>query len=459
MENEKKQKIVIIGGVAAGPKITAKLLRTDLNCQIDLYTEEDMISYSACGLPYFVEGLIEDPKRLIVRTPEQFEEKGANIHLGKRCTKILPEEHKIVVVDTKTGIMQEIEYDKLAITTGARPILPPIQNFHLKNIHTIRKIQDGIEIRRKIREESTKKAVIIGGGYIGIEMLEAFYKNGLEVTLIERDEHILPIFDPEISDLIQQEIINISDGKVKILTSESVIAFEGEEKVERVITSKGNVIETDIVLVAVGVMPNTEIAAAAGIELGVKNAIRVNNRMQTSIKDIYAAGDCIENFHLVSKNYCWIPLGSSANKEGRCAAINMAGQYDSFPGVLGSAVTRYNGLTLSLTGLTETDAKKHGFETVCATMTKKDKAGYMPEAENITIKLVVDKRSKKILGAQAIGCGDADKRVNTVASAIMSDQTLNVFLHTDMTYAPPFSTAVDPLLSAALVISNRIYGS
>lgn len=418
-----------------------------------------MISYSACGLPYFVEGLIEDPNRLIVRRPEQFEEQGANIHLNKRCIKIMPDEHKILVQDVKNGETQEVEYDKLAITTGARPILPPIMNFHLKNIFTVRKLQDGIDIRNKMREPETKKAVIVGGGYIGIEMLEALYLNNIETHLIEMNEHILPIFDPEISDLIKDEILKMSKGKVEITTGDGVIAFEGSERVERVITAKGQIIDTDMVIVAVGVTPNTEIAKAAGIELGVSNAIRVNNRMQTNIKDIYAAGDCIENFHLVSKNYAWIPLGSSANKEGRCAAINIAGQYDAFPGVLGSAVTRYDGLTISLTGLNETEAKKFGFDTISSTMTKKDKAGYMPQAENITIKLIADKRSKKILGAQAIGSGDADKRINTVASAIMADQTVDEFLHLDMTYAPPFSTAVDPLLSAALVINNRIYAS
>lgn len=455
-----KTRVVIIGGVAAGPKITAKLLRTkEFDCTIDLYTEENMISYSACGLPYFVEGLIEDPERLIVRRPEQFEEQGANIHLNKRCIKIMPDEHKILVQDVKNGETQEVEYDKLAITTGARPILPPIMNFHLKNIFTVRKLQDGIDIRNKMREPETKKAVIVGGGYIGIEMLEALYLNNIETHLIEMNEHILPIFDPEISDLIKDEILKMSKGKVEITTGDGVIAFEGSERVQRVITAKGQIIDTDMVIVAVGVTPNTEIAKAAGIELGVSNAIRVNNRMQTNIKDIYAAGDCIENFHLVSKNYAWIPLGSSANKEGRCAAINIAGQYDAFPGVLGSAVTRYDGLTISLTGLNETEAKKFGFDTISSTMTKKDKAGYMPQAENITIKLIADKRSKKILGAQAIGSGDADKRINTVASAIMADQTVDEFLHLDMTYAPPFSTAVDPLLSAALVINNRIYAS
>ena len=453
-----KTRVVIIGGVAAGPKIMAKLLRTkEFDCEINLYTEEDMISYSACGLPYFIEGLIDSPEKLIVRRPEQFEEQGAHVHLNKRCIKILPDEHKVLIQDTKTDIVQETEYDKLAITTGARPVLPPIKNLHLKNIFTVRKVQDGIDIRNKMREEQTKKAVIVGGGYIGIEMLEAFYLNGIETHLIEMDNHILSIFDPEISDMIKDEIIRMSNGKVKITTSDAVIAFEGDECVKRLITAKGEIIDTDMVIISAGVTPNTEIARAAGIELGVSNAIRVNNRMQTNIKDIYAAGDCTENFHLVSKNYAWIPLGSTANKEGRCAAINIAGQYDAFPGVLGSAVTRYDGFTISLTGLTETEAKKFGFDVISSTMTKKDRAGYMPSAENITIKLVADKRSKKILGAQAIGSGDADKRINTVASAIQADQTVDEFLHLDMTYAPPFSTAVDPLLSAALLINNKIY--
>lgn len=453
-----KTRVVIIGGVAAGPKIMAKLLRTkSFDCQIDLYTEEDIISYSACGLPYYIEGLIEDHNRLIVRKPEQFEEQGAKIHLNKRCTKILPDEHKVVIEDLKTGIIKTVEYDKLAITTGARPILPPIKNIDLRNVFTVRHIQDGINIRNKLRDSNTKRAVIIGGGYIGIEMLEAFYLNNLQTHLVEMGEHILPIFDPEMSDLIKDEILKMSHGKVEITTSDAVIALEGDGKVERVITQKGKIIDADMVIVCVGVTPNTEIAQEAGITLGVSNAIRVDNRMQTNKKDIYAAGDCIENFHLVSKNYAWIPLGSSANKEGRCAAINISGQYDAFPGVLGSAVTRYDGMTISLTGLNETEAEKYGFDVISATMTKKDKAGYMPEVGNITIKLVVDKRSRKILGAQAIGCGDADKRINTVASAIQADQTVSEFLNLDMTYAPPFSTAVDPLLSAALVINNKIF--
>ena len=451
-----KQKIVIIGGVAAGPKITAKLLRTkDFDCQIDLYTEENLISYSSCGLPYYIEGLIPDSNRLIVRRPEQFEEQGANIHLNKRCTKILPEEHKIIIQDTITGETQEVEYDKLAITTGARPIIPSIKGINLKNIFSIRTLQDGINIRQKMLE--SKKAVILGGGYIGIELLEAFHANNIFTTMIEREDHILSLLDPEISDLVKEEILAIAKDNVDIITSDAITAFEGTDKVEKVITKSGKVIETDMVIIAAGIRPNTEIAAEAGIELGISNAIRVNNRMQTCTKDIYAAGDCTENFHLVSKNYAWIPLGSTANKEGRCAAINMAGQYDAFPGVLGSAVTRFGNLTISLTGLTETEARKFGFDVICATMTKKDKAGYMPDAANITIKLVVDKRFKKILGAQAFGGGDADKRVNTVASAIQAEQTLDEFLHLDMTYAPPFSTAVDPLISAALIINNKIY--
>ena len=451
-----KQKIVIIGGVAAGPKITAKLLRTkDFDCQIDLYTEENLISYSSCGLPYYIEGLIPDSNRLIVRRPEQFEEQGANIHLNKRCTKILPKEHKIIIQDTITGEIQEVEYDKLAITTGARPIIPSIKGINLKNIFSIRTLQDGINIRQKMLE--SKKAVILGGGYIGIELLEAFHANNIFTTMIEREDHILSLLDPEISDLVKEEILAIAKDNIDIITSDAITAFEGTDKVEKVITKSGKVIETDMVVIAAGIRPNTEIAAEAGIELGVSNAIRVNNRMQTCTKDIYAAGDCTENFHLVSKNYAWIPLGSTANKEGRCAAINMAGQYDAFPGALGSAVTRFGNLTISLTGLTETEAKKFGFDVICATMTKKDKAGYMPDAANITIKLVVDKRFKKILGAQAFGGGDADKRVNTVASAIQAEQTLDEFLHLDMTYAPPFSTAVDPLISAALIINNKIY--
>lgn len=453
-----KHKIVIIGGVAAGPKIAAKLLRTTkYDSQIDLYTEEDMISYSACGMPYFIEGLIENFERLIVRKPEQFEEKGAHIHLNKRAIKIIPEEKKVLIQNTITNEIETVTYDKLAITTGARPFIPKIQNVNLKNVFTLRKLQDAIDIRNKMLE--SKRAVIVGGGYIGIEMLEAFAANDVHVTLIERSPYLLPIFDEDFSTKIKEEIIELTKekGNVEIITSESVIAFHGEDKIEKVITSTGRIIETDLAILAAGVIPNTELARDAGIELGVNDAIRVNNRMETSVKDIYSAGDCVENYHVVSKQYTWIPLGSSANKEGRCAAINISDQYDAFPGILGSAVTRFMNYTMSLTGLTEREAKKSGFDVITSTMTQKDRAGYMPQAQSITLKLVVDRRTEKILGAQAIGQGDADKRINTVASAIMADQKVSELFNLDMTYAPPYSTAVDPLLSAAMVIYNELH--
>lgn len=455
-----KQRIVIIGGVAAGPKIAAKLIRTTkFDSQIDLYTEEDMISYSACGMPYYIEGLIEDANRLIVRTPEQFESKGANIHLNKRCVKIIPAEKRVMIQDTLTDEIESVTYDKLALTTGARPFIPKINNVNLKNVFTLRRLQDAIDIKEKML--NSRKAVIVGGGYIGIEMLEAFAVNGLDVTLIERSPFVLPVFDEDFSERIKGHIIELTQEKsnVKIITSESVIAFQGEEEVEKVVTSTGSIIDADLVVIAAGVIPNTELALDAGIELGVSNAIRVSNRMETSIKDIYSAGDCVENYHIVSKQYTWIPSGSSANKEGRCAAINIADQFDAFPGILGSAVTRFMTYTMSLTGLSEQDAKKYGFDPISATMTQKDKAGYMPCARQIVLKLVVDRRSERILGAQAIGPGDADKRINTVASAIMANQKVGDLFNLDMTYAPPYSTAVDPLLSAAMVIYNELHKS
>ena len=450
-----KERVVILGGGAAGPKIMAKLLRTtEYDCQIDMYTDEDMISYSACGMPFYIEGLIENYRRLIVRTPQQFEEKGANIHLSKRCIKIMPDEKKVMLEDVKTKEISYADYDKLAITTGARPYVPNIKNINLKNVFTLRKLEDAINIKDTMLQ--SKKAVIVGGGYIGIELLEAFVVNDLQVDLIERSSHILSIFDDDMSELIKTHIESTSPDKVKIITDDAVIALIGEDKVEKVVTQNGKIIDTDMVIIASGVVPNTEIAGEAGLELGVGNTIRVNHRMQTSVKDIYAAGDCIENYHLVSRSHVWIPLGSSANKEGRCAAINISGGYDTLPGILGSSVTRYIGFTMSLTGLTERDARNHGFDVITTVTTKQDRAGYMPESENITIKLVADRRTQKILGAQAVGAGDADKRINTIASAIMADETVDDFLHLDMTYAPPYSTAIDPLLSAAIVLNNKL---
>lgn len=345
-------KIVILGGVAAGAKAAAKSRRELPDAEINLYTDDTHISYSACGLPYYIEGNFEDYELLLVRSPEDFEEKNVHIHLRSRAVKIIPESKQVLIQDLNTQRAFLVDYDKLIIAIGARPVIPRIKNVNLPNIFTVRKIEDGIAIKEKALK--SKRATIIGAGYIGMEILEALVRQNLFVTVVEYAPFVMTIFDEDMSKLIEEQLNSISDGRFEILTSEIVTEFSGDiEGVKSVRTGTGKEFETDMVVLCAGVTPNVEIAKDAGIELGITGAIKVNDRMETSIKDIYACGDCVEEHLVISDSKIWMPLGSNANKEGRTAAINACGGDDKFHGVLGSAVTRCLNLTMSMTGLTE----------------------------------------------------------------------------------------------------------
>lgn len=448
-------KIVIIGGVAAGAKAAAKSRRLLPDAEINLYTDDTHVSYSACGIPYYIEGNFEDYRTLLVRSPEEFAKSDIFIHLQSHVSKILPQCKKILVENLQSGEAHLVDYDKLIVATGAVPFVPDIKNVNLHNVFTVRRLEDAIAIREKIA--SSKNAVIVGGGYIGIEMLEALVRQNLHVTLIERGPKIMSIFDEDMSDLIAEQLASINNGEFEIITSDSVVEFTGDNNgVNGVITSNGRRIDADMAIVCSGVKPNVKIAEDAGIKLGITGAIEVTPQMETNIQDIYACGDCVEEFNIISGKPMWLPLGANANKEGRTAAMNACGFPDTFEGVLGSAVTRCLGLTMSTTGLTEKDAIKAGFDPVCARVTKYDKVGYMPDANNITIKVIADRKTGRLLGAQGVGAGDADKRINTFATALLAKLTVKEFVNNDLTYAPPFSPTIDPLLNAAQILLSKI---
>ena len=447
-------KIVIIGGVAAGAKAAAKSRRLLPDSEIDIYTQDTHVSYSACGLPYYIQGNFEDWQKLIIRSVEEFEKNNIHIHLQNRVTKILVADKKIIVKDLNTNELKFVEYDKLVIATGSAPKMSDFPDIKLKNIFTLRTLEDGIIIKETMHNVSN--ITIIGGGYISIELLEAFVKNDKNVTLVEKMPYILSVFDEDISSLIQNYILENSKGKVKLITDDIVSEFIGEEEVKGVLTVKGSGFETEMVVICSGVKPVVDIAEEAGIALGITGAIRVNSRMETNIPDIYACGDCAEKINIISNTPVWVPLGSTANKEGRVAAVNLCGGIEDFEGILGSAVTRYMDLNISMTGLSEKMAQKLGYDTVAVVVTKKDKAGYMPEVENITLKLVADRRSHRILGAQAIGCGDADKKINSISTGLINRVTVENLLDVDFTYAPPFSTSVDIIHSAARMLKSKL---
>lgn len=447
-------KIVIIGGVAAGAKAAAKIKRLLPESLVTIYTDDTHVSYSSCGLPYYIEGNFNDYRALLVRSVEEFQASGINVYLESKVEKILPAQQQVLVTNKEKAFLAD--YDKLIIATGARPFIPNIAGVNdFENVYTVRKIEDGINIREKML--NSKRAVIIGSGFIGLELLEAFVKNGLHVDVIERNDRIMAAFDADMSEIIRTRLQEDKDRLYNFHTSEIVSEIIGENGTAKIVkTLSGKEFKTDLVIISAGVVPNSELAKDAGVFIGDTKAIRVNKLMQTSIPNIFACGDCCEEKHLISGKYVWVPLGSTANKEGNCAALNAAGIYTEFEGVLGSAVSRCLNTTMSMTGLTEAEALQFGYTPVTAIVSKTDQVAYMPEAGDMTLKIIADKATGLLLGGQAVGAIGADKRINSLATALLAHLTVHDFQNNDLTYSPPYSPTIDPLLTAMSVLCKKL---
>ena len=340
------------------------------------------------------------------------------------------------------------------IATGAEPIVPPIPSVRLENISTLHSVPDAERVKALMVQAKARNVVVIGGGLIGVEMVEALSKYDCQVTLVEMTPQILRMLDWEMARLVER---HLELQGVKVLTSTKVTAFEGDGRVSGVITTQGR-LPADLVILGIGVRPNVNLARAAGLDIGGTGAIKVDETLRTSDPDIYAAGDCAETIDLVTGKPCYAPLGSTANKQGRVAAINICGGQDRFPGVLGSTVCKVFDLCVARTGLTEAAARAQGYSTVSVLVPDADQPHYMPGAQSVIIKLVVDERTRKLLGAQAVGPGAGDKRMDVAAMALTAGMTVDQLSKADLCYAPPYAPALDNIITAAHVARNKLDG-
>ncbi|MEK6452945.1 CoA-disulfide reductase [Caldifermentibacillus hisashii] len=432
-------KLIVIGGVAAGMSAASKLKRVNKGAEIVVYERGSFLSYGACGLPYYVSGENDDYKKMIARTKEQFEKLGITIHLRHEAIKVVPEKKQVLIRDLNNQRVFIDSYDKLMISTGTIPIVPPFSGAQLRNIHVLKTLEDGIRLKEVTTLKDIRDVVIVGGGYIGIEVAEAMVRQEKRVRIIELSDRILKTFDAEITNPAEQELVKQG---VQLNLNEKVEGFIGEERVEMVKTDKGTY-QADLVLLSIGVRPATKFLEGSGIQLAKNGAIIIDREMRTNIPDIYAAGDCALVYHKVLEENAYIPLGTNANKCGRIAGTNIAGNHIKYVGTLGSAAIKVFNLELGRTGMSEHEAKNLTIDYTTVFVTSTDHPAYYPDATPIWIKLICEKRTRRILGAQAIGNKGVVLRIDIFAVAIHNQMTADELGMTDLCYAPPFAGVWD----------------
>jgi NADPH-dependent 2,4-dienoyl-CoA reductase/sulfur reductase-like enzyme len=445
-------RLVILGGVAAGTKAASRARRLDPEMEITVYQEEPEPSISECGLPYLLSGVVEERDDLVARTPEKFAEKDIDALVRHRVERIDATGKNLSVLNLKTGQAFEDAYDRLVIATGARAVLPPIPGAEVEGVFKLRFLTDSDEIGRYIEEQSPKKATIVGGGYIGLEVAENLCRLGMEVSLIEGEDRVALAYGPEVSENVEAEL---EANGVGVYTSERVDEFTGEGRVWGVKFGDRE-LETDLVIVGVGIKPNVELATEAGVETGTTGAILVDRHMKTSVPDVWAAGDCVETTNLVSGRPTWVPLGDTANQMGRVAGTNAATGDETleFPGILGTGIFKVFGLDVGKTGLSEKEAEDAGFEFVSAGLWAYDRAAYYPGAGKIFLKLIADRATGRLLGAEAAGSG-ADKLTDICAAALWGRLSYPDLVNIDLAYAPPYGPALSPVIQAATILSGK----
>lgn len=432
-------KIIIIGAQAAGASAAAKAKRRDPNATICIYEKSDIVSFGACGLPYFIGNHFGDENEMISRTPEQFAKDGIEIKTLHEVIAIDPNLKKVTVKDIKNINCFDDDYDKLLIAVGAIPIIPPLENRQLENIFTLRDMYDGLAIKKALNQNTN--VVVIGAGYIGLEITESLVKLNKNVKLIQLDDRVLTdAFDPELTEIIEENLKQHCDLHLQ----EQVQGFEGEQKVTHVITDKAKY-PADIVIIATGVKPNSEVYKHLNIETLSNGAIVVDNYGQTNIADIYAAGDCVALHHRVSQSMTYIPLATGANKLGKIVGDNLAGGNNQFPGTLGTSALRVFDIEAGRTGLTEQQAIKAGIPYKTVVVKDKNHSNYVEGQTSVTAKLIYHAETRILLGGQIAGGSGAVLRTNSLATAIWANMKIDELAMMDFLYAPPFSRPWDIL--------------
>lgn len=450
-------KTVIIGGVAAGTKVAAKLRREDPDMQVDIYTKSYDISYAGCGLPYYVGGTIETREELIVNSPAKFTSlTGATVFTGKEAISVDANAKQIKVRSVADGTEETVSYDKLVISTGAAPVVPRLEGVDRGGVFAVRTPEDAIAIRSYIEKNGCKKAVVVGAGFIGLEMAENLLIQKVSVTLIDMENQIMPnIMDPEMAEFAAKHLVKKG---VKVLLGTAVQSIEGGEKVSAVQTSAGQ-IPADLVILCIGVRPATAFLQDSGLEM-FKGTIVVDEYQRTNWKDVYAAGDCAMVKNRVTGKPQWSAMGSTANITGRALAKTMTGTETYYAGCLGTGVVKLaEDLNAGRTGLTEKQAKDAGFDPVTVVSVTDDKAHYYPDSDVFVTKLIADRKTERLLGIQVLGAGAVDKMTDIAAVGISAGLKVHDFDTMDFAYAPPFSTAIHPFVQACYVLENKMSGA
>lgn len=447
--------LVIIGGDAAGMSAASKVRRLQPDKPILVFEKSGYTSYSACGIPYFISGLIATSDELIARSPEEFRNKyNIDVRTQHLVLQVDTENKRIRVLDKINGAEFWQPYHQLLIATGGKPYCPKdIAGYNADNVFGVSTLKSGINIENFIRNNNPKTAVIVGGGYIGLEMAEALLIRNIGVTIVNRGAQLMNTLDPDMGQMVTEAVRNLG---AKVYLNEALKGFDIKENtVTHVITDKQS-LPADMVIFGMGSSPNTEFLAGSGIALGVRNAVKVNAQMQTNIPDVWAAGDCTETLNLVSKKHFYIAMGTVANKTGVVAGSSIAGEAATFPGAVGTAVCKVCSYEVARTGLQEKELAKLGIAYATATIDSTTRAGYYPGSKKIVVKLLAEKNSGRLLGGQIIGEEGAAKRIDVLATAVTHNLTLQNLIDMDLSYAPPFSPVWDPVQTCARKLVKMI---